>query len=237
MCVARKFFKKRKPAGAVTKRTIASLSRALGIELKFKDTSLNSDALTAPSDAAGGEHDPSATLKITSLAEGSAKNNRDGRKIIMKRLDIYGSVATADRDAVTALETQTSVVIYLVLDRTPNGITLSSEDVFTNGAGSANLATRLFRDMEHVDKYRVLARVDMDLPVGMPAFNGATMDVSGVRQSWEMHVNLRDMQATYSATTAVIASQVTNSIHIVAYCNNTDAAPQLSWHARLRYVG
>jgi len=70
----------------------------LSIERKFYDNGLTATALTAPTDATGGEFDPSATMMMTTPAQGDGPSNRDGKEIAMLYLQINGTIALPSKE-------------------------------------------------------------------------------------------------------------------------------------------
>jgi len=82
----------------------------LGIEKKFYDTGLTSAALTAPTDATGGEHDPSSTSMISTPAQGDSEQNRDGKRIVIKSVQITGVVRCASQTDQTVSQNATGAV-------------------------------------------------------------------------------------------------------------------------------
>jgi len=64
----------------------------LGIETKFYDTSRSAAALAAPTDASGGEIDPTGTDALNTVPQGDSASSRDGMKISMKSIQIEGRI-------------------------------------------------------------------------------------------------------------------------------------------------
>jgi len=93
--------------GVVARRARAMLNRRtagfLGIEKKFYDTGLIAGDLLAPTDAAGGEFDPSSTSMISTPAQGDSEQNRDGKRIMIKSVQVTGVVTcAAQTDQITS---------------------------------------------------------------------------------------------------------------------------------------
>ncbi len=128
----------------------------LGQELKFYDTKLVDGALTAPSDASGGEHDPSATIVLNSVVQGDGEQQRDGRKMTMKSLYINGLVIVAAQAGQTAGENGSTCFIAVVIDTQTNGATIISEQVYKNVMANARGAAAPMRNLEFSTRYRIL---------------------------------------------------------------------------------
>ncbi len=209
----------------------------LGIENKFYDSSLAASALTAPANASGGEHDPSATILLNTVVQGDGQSNRDGRKIVMKQIMIRGVVQCAPIINQTIVPQAATCFIALVLDTQTNGATITSEQVFTNKGATALLATSLFNAMERTGRFKVLKRLVFPLVQQTVAWDGTNLEVGGYSRPFQMMVPLKNIPVLYSSTTETVANIVDNSLHIIAYVSNTDSVPKLSYNARLRFVG
>ncbi len=212
----------------------------LGQELKFYDTKLVSGALTAPTDASGGEHDPSATIVLNSVTQGDGEQQRDGRKMTMKSIYLNGILQVPSQSGQSAADAGSQVFIALVLDTQTNGATIVSEQVFTNKGASAVLAASPMRNLEFVSRYKVLKikKINLSNP-NITNDTGATGGViqNGLVRAWKMYSMLGDLGVTFNGTTETVANITDNSLHILAWCNNVGLAPTISYNARLRFMG
>ena len=108
----------------------------LGLEKKFFDTAVAMVALTAPTDAAGGEIDPTAlpgaVACLNAMAQGDGEQNRDGKKVVLKSVQVKGFVQKLGGELAAGPDSGTKVFVALVLDTQTNGAQLNSEDVFKN---------------------------------------------------------------------------------------------------------
>lgn len=213
----------------------------LGIEKKFYDTSLAMTALTAPSDASGGEHNPSATIALNTVVQGDGESNRDGKQITMKSLYLKGVIDVQSQVNQTVPENATEVMIAIVLDTQTNGAILASENVFTNPSASTPLAPQVFRNLKYSKRFQVLKRIQMTLPQPVAVWDGTNIEQYGYQIPWECYIDLdklgKNSIVNYSNTTETIANITDNSINLIAYANNTSTAPRISYNARLRFVG
>ncbi len=209
----------------------------LGIELKFYDTSLVGNAITAPTDASGGEQDPSATVLFNTVVQGDGESNRDGRQIIMKSLGIRGNISVASQINQTAIDAAPIVFMALVHDTQTNGATVNSEDVFKNGSGSAVCAANPFRNLQFVKRFRVLKSKTIKLHQMESTYDGTNIEEGGYTIPFSMFVDLKSMTVNYSGTTETVANITDNSLHLIAYTTSVSQAPQMNYNARLRFVG
>lgn len=209
----------------------------LGIETKFYDTSLVASALTAPTDASGGEHDPSATICLNTVTEGNGESQRDGRSCVAKSLFIEGCIEVPAQVNQTILDTACNVMIAVVWDKFTNGAQLSSEDVFSNPSASAKTAAMPFRNLENSQRFQILKKKKIKLYHPETAYDGTNMEQSGYQMPFKFFIKLPNIKTNYSATTETIANIKDNSFHIIAYCTSVGLAPTITYQSRLRFVG
>ncbi len=218
-------------AGYRNKRTAGFL----GIETKFFDTAASS-ALVNPSDAAGGEVDPTTLETLFAPTKGSGEENRDGKKAVMKSVFISGTVSTASQTNQTVPENPPLIFIALVLDKQSNAATLASEDVFTNKSGSSGRATAVMRNMLNSSRFRVLKTWRMTFPAPQLTWDGTNMEQAGAIQHFQHYMKL-NIPVLFKANAGSIADVVDNSLHVIGYASTTEGAATLSYNARVTFVG
>ncbi len=229
-------------ASSVRMRTSRSISNAriggfLGIENKFYDQKLTASALTAPGDATGGEHDPSATILLNTVVQGDGESNRDGRNITMNSIHLNGTIQINDQINQTAQPTAGTVFIALVLDMQTNGATISSENVYKNKSASGALAASPFRNLQFIKRFKVLKTKQIKLPPMESTYDGTNIELAGYNVPWKMNVQLNGLKTNFTSTTEDVANIVDNSLHIIAWTSNTDQAPLIYYNSRLRFFG
>ncbi len=219
------------------RRRNARIGGFMGIELKFYDQLLTSSALTAPTNASGGEHDPSATVLLNTVTQGDGESERDGRQIKMRKISIRGLITYAAQVNQTAGDNACAIMIALVLDKQTNGATITSENVFINPSASGTLAPQAFNNLQFIKRFKVLKRIEFNLPQPEMTYDGTNVEQSGEHIPWEMHVDLNNLEVNYSGITENVSNIVDNSLHVIAYCSSTNLVPQIFYNSRLRFVG
>lgn len=215
----------------------------LGIELKYLDTTKTATALTAPTDASGGEYPPTSgcTGCLTAPAQGDTASSRDGNKIVVKSCLLQGAISCSQQSLQSTADFSAIVMVALVQDTQTNGVPLNSEDVFTNPGAAALLACSVNRNMSYTQRFKVLKMKKIVLKT--PALANDTGATGGIIQSgfhqpfklsWK---GLMPVTFTTGSTTADIANVTNNSIQVIAYCTNTSLAPSLEYNCRIRFVG
>jgi len=225
----------RRTAKAMLNRRTAGF---LGIEKKFYDTSLAATAITAPTDASGGEMDPSATSMISTPAVGTSEQNREGKRIVIKSLVIKGNVVIPPGVDKTAMAGAVSCFLAVVLDTQSNAAQMNSEDCFKNTSAAAVQATNPVRNLLFGNRFKILKSETFNFEVPNATWDGTNIEVGGARKDFDWYIPLKNLAVNFNAgTTASIASVVDNSIHVIAYVNSTSTAPTLAYNARIRFLG
>ena len=212
----------------------------MGQEVKFYDKSLVADSLNAPTDASGGEHDPSASTSLNTVTQGDGESQRDGRLIAMQSVQIKGVITINPQSGASTADGANTIMIAVVLDKQTNGAQLNSEDVYTNPGASASLAAHPFRNLQFSRRFKVLKTICFIMQ--NPAIandTGATGGIitNGLHHKFDMFVNLRGMRCEFKGTTENISNVVDNSIHVIAYANSISDTPKISYNSRLRFTG
>lgn len=234
------------PAGRVTKRRrrgekprqrYTYLAPRLGVERKYFDQTLGASTITAPIDASGGEHFPSATLTLNSIAQGDGETNRDGRRVNLDSIFLTGNIFVPALGSLSTQEQYPSVFVALVLDKQCNGAQFNSEDVFKNTSGSARLATNPLRNLQYSSRFKVLASKLIDLKPTQKVGDTTNQERDGFQKSFKLYADLGGIVTTFIGSTADVANIVDNNIGVVAYCTSTDIGPLLYYQSRLRFRG
>jgi len=208
----------------------------MGVELKYKDTSLVSGALVAPTNGAGGECDPTPTLLcLNPIAQGTSAQERDGKQICIKSCFVSGVVDVPVLANQTAGSVSPMVYVALVLDKQTNAAQLNSEDVFTNPGASAVTAAMPLRDLQYTSRFQVLDSVCIEPKMIAASYDGTNIEAFGTRVPFKLSWS-GDIITNYVGTNAVIASIQDHSLHIVAFTGPATGAT-LSYNARVRFVG
>ncbi len=211
----------------------------IGIELKFYDQKLIADSITGPTDASGGEVDPSATVLLNTVVQGDGESNRIGRKMTMKSIYVVGQVNIGALAAQSGANDGTVVFIALVLDTQTNGATINSEDVYINPGANIITAATPIRNLQFTKQFKVLAtrKFSIQQP-NMTNDTGATGDViiGGATRQFKIYKKLNH-EVNFSGTTETVANIIDNSLHMIAYTSSLTQVPKISYNSRLRFMG
>jgi len=233
----------RRPISAGRRRALTAIANTqtagfLGIETKFYDTTLSAATIAAATDATGGEYDPSATSMISTPAQGDSEQQRDGKKILIKNVQIKGIVVRPQTEDAVAPPGGDNVFIALVQDMQSNGAQMNSEDCFKNLAATAAGATVPLRNLLYSERFRILKSEMLNMDVPSVSAEGDNLHSSvGVTKCFEWFIPFTDgLPVNFNAgTTASIANVVDNSLHVIAYSNL--GVCTLTYNARIRFQG
>lgn len=207
-------------------------------EIKYYDTSLVASALTAPNDATGGEKDPATVLTISAPAQGDGEQNRDGNRIVVKSAYVTGTIVAASQQNQTAADNAAKVFIALVQDTQSNGSQLNSEDVYTNPSANGGTATSLLRNLQYSSRFRVLATYECVLSSPTMSYDGTNIEQSALKHSFKLSwKGSMPVQFKGGATAAGISGVSDNSLHVIAFTDQTELVPAISYNARVRFQG
>ncbi len=220
---------------AVAQRRNMRQGGFMGIKLKFFDSSRVALALTAPTDAAGGEADPTTLNCLFAPVQGTGAQNRDGRRVTMKSVQIEGIVELSNVDGSATAVITPRVFIALVLDKQTNAAQLNSEDVYTNPAANADMATSPLRDLERSTRFTVLKTWDLNMSTtGMGT--AAANDLMGKQLKFSCYKKL-DHRVEFVLNGGTVADIQDNSLHLIAYASNGNGAPNIGYNCRVRFQG
>lgn len=217
------------------RRNISTLGSALGIEKKFYDTALAAGAIGAATDATGGELDPSATSMISTPAQGDTEQTCDGKRIIIKSVQLKGTLNNPAAAAAASPELAAKVFVAIVLDTQSNAAQMNSEDCFKNLAGTALGAPHPLRNLLFSNRFRVLKYDVFDVSHETLAGVSASLNSNSTERNFDWFLPL-DLPVNFNAgTTASIVNVIDNSLHVIAF--GSQASITITYNARIRFVG
>lgn len=217
-------------------------SGLLGMEVKYLDTSLTGGVLVASTNCSGGLQDPLTISTLSAPDMGDGPTQRDGRQIRMKNITIRGQIRLGPETGLTGPDNIPTIFVALVMDKQTNGAQFLSEQLYTNPSGQAIQVTNAFLNLENNQRFRVLKTVRIgpeqfagnhtmgSYPAGQLAENGLTVPFT-------IFHDLKNTVANFVNTGGTVSTIADNSLHIVAFTNDTTASPVLDYNSRLRFVG
>ncbi len=207
----------------------------LAVEKKFLDLTVGTDALV--NSTSGAEIDPASSVNcLNAVALGDTESSRDGRQVKSLSVHVRGYVIRTALIAETVPPAGRTVTLYLIHDKQTNGAQFNSEDVFINTGTEVALISKPFRNLQFIKRFAILGTAHMDF--GRAPFTnedtGANYDTGGDIQSFEFNATLNHV-VNYKGTTAVVASIVDNSYHMMGIASGSGFT--VHYNSRYRFAG
>ncbi len=210
----------------------------LGIELKFFDSFVASRSLSSSALATFGEQDPTLGDCLNAIGEGSGQSERDGRKALLKSVDIEGVITAPGNADAGDQASQASFFVALVLDTQTNGAQLSSENVFANLSAVQLAGAAPHRNMEFLSRYKVMKVVKMRAPSSTAFTDGTnTGTIAGYQLPFSIKMALNLPVNFNSADGGGIQDINDNSLHVIAWTSSTTLTPLMTYGCRVRFLG
>ncbi len=131
-------------------------------EMKYFDTELAKEALTASTAWTGTEHNPD-TVPVAAIntlfapTVGSAINQRIARQVKVYKLKMRGTFETPKQATQNTSEEATEVRLLIVLDTQTNATPMSGEDLMKDPTtNTAAMAINSFQSLANLGRFRVL---------------------------------------------------------------------------------
>lgn len=207
------------------------------MELKFFDTGLATGTLAAPTDMTGGEHNPSGTVNLSAVAQGDGPSDRDGKQIIMKSIHVQGVIQIPSQASTTSLDVMPTCYVAIVMDKQTNGGIVVSEQIFKQTQATSATAGSPFRNLLFSKRYWVVKSTQIEMGQPAAAGNGTNASIGGFQTPFNLHADLRNTVANFSAVEGTIANEVDSGLNLIAFCSTVGSAPVIIYGSRLRFVG
>lgn len=220
----------------------------LGLEKKFYDTARVHVAIAGNPDCTGGVYNPlisgqpgslTATNCMSVPGQGVGPQQRMGKSITIKSVQIKGMV---EIDAVT-FPTATppnghSVFVALVLDTQTNGAQCTSESIFQNLSNSVYSLCVPTRNLLNAKRFKILKSETFNLDAKTLTLNAIpTSMFAGVGATVDWYLPLELPVNFIEQTDEDIANVVDNSLHLIAFYNQTNLTARITYNARIRFLG
>ena len=243
--VVRRAAPRRKAALSLRKASNRRTGGLLGIEVKYYDSHLNDSNIAASDSTTLGVKDPVNINTLFAPVPGNGPTNREGNKVLMKRIDITGTLEIESNllNGVPLIAPP-KVFLALVLDTQSNGAQLASEAVYQNTP--ASFSSRAFlvrRNMSNTTRFRVLRTfTHIFQPITSVSMDSA--DTARVYRpftacQFEMHAKLNIPVHFVSGSTDENVTAITdNSLHLIAFSIHPGTSQvALNYACRVRFVG
>lgn len=204
--------------------------------MKYTDDSISHKVFF--SNFIGAQLDPTSGT-LGAVTQGVGSTQRLGRSIRMRSINIKGTVDIPISPTTSTAQQMPSIVLYLVLDTQTNKAQLDSQDVIGGAITSGSLATAGYRNIEHIERFKILKtwRYQFPQPAIGPNADTTTWDTYGIKKSFHMFKSFNIGQRYVSAGGATIGAIVDNSLHLIGMCNDTGTVPGIEFNVRMGFTG
>lgn len=201
-----------------------------GIELKFLDTELVTEAFTT----GWVPKNPTTPNCLTAIELGTSESKRSGRKVAIHGIYIKGTIDLDPAEGATAPYPESLARICLVLDTQTNGAEMAATSVME----VPNESIFSFRKLENTARFKVLWDRTFKLAAHL-VNDGATNAFSrgGDRRVFKINRNFKPpltVQYTNTASPPTIAQVNDNSLHMIGVASTATAT--LSYNCRVRFT-
>jgi len=224
--------KRRKATKATQVRQIA---RALGVENKYFDVAVGF-VIPATVDFSGSE----VGADMPQIPIGDDITQRQGRKVLLSRVDFRGTVMTSALTGQTAVPGPNTVRLVLVRNLQPNGVSMNGEDVMgLNGgaAGNTSVAIHMYQSIVSFGRAKIVdeAMVNLDATVAVNNNGATTVSCASIERSVRLSYRPKK-PITINWAGSATAIPNTNSFNILANAEAVQYVPTLQGVMRFYYT-
>lgn len=177
--------------------------------------------------------------------QGNGYADRDGRKIVVKKITIRGVIQWLPENAITAGQQNGPIVrLVVVKDTKTNGAEMSAENCIGPGIGSDGAASKT-ADAQIMSlsnpigwgRYQILKDKMYTIPNANMFHDGTDAGRVGMTTPFKFTINT-NTEINFNDTTGSVAAIVDNSFHLLAASSVTaGSTPQVSYIARTTFEG
>lgn len=208
-------------------------------ERKYFDSLVSATTITANTTAPG-VNDPATLNTLFAPVQGTAINQRVGRKINMLWCHVRGMINFAVPTGQSSPQKCPELRLALVLDKQSNAAQAAGTTVFMSPAtATAILANCTFMNLDNLGRFKILKDkrfASKDTNTGNDAATTVSQAPDQVPFNWLVRFK-NGIPVHFNATNGgTIADIVDNSLHMYANICVTGWTPVLSYNARICYT-
>lgn len=166
---------------------------------------------------------------INEVAQGTAENERIGRKMTIKSIHFKGAIKIPGQTAIADASQRIRIIVYL--DKQANGATAGVTDILESQAVDS------FRNLENSKRFGFLYDKTVSLNQLCGGGNGSSDRLGEVIRNFQINKRC-NIPIQFNSTTGAITEMCCNNVGIMAICDSiTSTAPQINYNWRIRFVG
>jgi len=207
-------------------------------QLKWRDYLIPATALSVTADASGGVINPTGTDRLLGVDQGPNQYQRNGNHIFVESVQVRGMLWHEGDPVSLLVNLDCWATLSLCLDTQTNNSQCTSQQIFSNFAGTSRANVVPLRNMDLSNRFAVLKTELFDL-----SSTTLTLDPTSVPPefSWggrghpvDFFVPLK-RAVNFNASGAGILSMRDLSAHLVGFCNSSASTVTFVGHARIRF--
>jgi len=164
------------------------------------------------------EVDPTALGALFAPIQGTGFNNREGRKVWVKKLKVKGYVNWGFNTNLTAGDEGNLIRMLILIDKQTNAVQFDSEAVLESGGATADPTISAFQNPAFFGRFRILKDVTWSKTARYVSWDGTNIEEFGQRKAFKFYINFkRPLVVHFNGTNGgTVADIVDNSFHIMA---------------------
>lgn len=207
-------------------------------EMKYFDSLVTSTSIPSSTNWTATELDPTTLNCLFAPTQGTAINNRVGRKVSIRKLKITGQITAAAQADATAADAAAHVRLICYMDQQSNGQQSQGEDLMDGSSGTTAGSVNAFQSLANFGRFKVLSDKHIVLQNPNMTYDGTNIEQAGLIKYFKMsYVFKKPLIVHFNATNGgTVADIVDNSFHVIANTTSAALAPALTYNARISFV-
>lgn len=230
---------RRRRTARMNYRTVARTRGVYGSgEMKYFDSQRSATAIPANATWADTEFPPDEGTPNTIFCptQGTAINQRIGRKAKVFKIKIRGTIRIASQTNQTTPDSGVAIRLALVQDTQTNASQAQGEDIFT--PRTTNMQTvHSFQNVDCFGRFKVLKDKTITMQNPNLSFDGTNIEQQGLLRTFKMNLTFKKpITITFNAANGGTISDIVNdSWSLYALADNTQLAPTIEYVSRVSF--
>lgn len=202
-------------------------------ETKYFDSERTTTAIAVSgADWTNTELDPTTANCLFFPSPGTAYNNREGRKVYVKKMKINGWIQVDPTEGTDIPANCTNCRVIVYQDKQTNGQQSQGEQLMDSGG--SNLATLMFQNTANFGRFQVLKDKSFTFPNPSITWDGTNIVTAPFKRLFKISLKFNQpILVNYNNTNgSTVADIVDNSFHLIANASDGDYPVSLGYKVR-----
>jgi len=209
----------------------------LGVEKKYFDTHLANQTFSNQADwsAAGNVLDPAGVSCLNAPVQGTTALTRVGLRYNIVELHLAGAVQWPSEGNQNSADNAPIICWALVMDKQPNGATITANLVYQNPGNVGGTVTAPLRNLQYAKRFKVMKQWTCTLLPTVLSYDGTNMEQGGNVETFEYFKQWKKpIRVETVGNAGTIADNVNCAFHVIGL--STNPACTMSYNARIRFT-